>query len=144
MAFFVKILDFTNTEYHYYTLDDKTIENILDFLFKSSDKSEYIQSLIDLDEAKLIYRFTVAKKFKERNFKRKQLRINSWGVEYLDSQNNNYNEIYNYISNEIDLYIYQHQEIYKSLTERLLSNLKEIDIENINELNEKVMLKSAS
>lgn len=50
----------------------------------SFNKSTYLDSLILLDEADLIFRFTCAKKFHIRYEDLKQLRINSWGKTYTD------------------------------------------------------------
>ncbi len=71
-------------QYNYYIKDDNSIKYLIENAFNIViDKTLFLQSLFVLDEAKLIYRFTCAKKFQENNLTLKQLRINSWGNEYI-------------------------------------------------------------
>jgi len=46
----------------------------------------FLEGLIKIDEAKLIYRFTCAKKFQIEDDCIKQLRLNSWGREYINGE----------------------------------------------------------
>lgn len=122
------------TTYNYYILDDNSIITILQ---KKYSEHELKKSLIVLDNCKVIYRFTVAKKFLISNSSVKQLRLNSWGKAYYDK----------YIDNEIKK---NAEEIMGKIvkndikTYQLIVNefvKKKMNMEVINKLNEKVKIK---
>lgn len=87
---------FLQTKYNYYILDDLSIFNILNKLY-TCDNMILNKTIITLDNAKVIYRFTVAKKFFVNDKTIKQLRLNSWGKEYYQCsiQKRTYEEIDN-------------------------------------------------
>lgn len=76
-----------NNEYHFYIKDDVTIYNLLLNVFPEEKikKKDFDKAMFILDFCKLIYRFTCAKKFKENNIHIFQLRLNSWGREYVQN-----------------------------------------------------------
>jgi hypothetical protein len=67
-----------------YILDDGTLFSWLSAASEEQfDQTSYTLSLILLDEADLIFRFTCAKKFAVDSDRLKQERINSWGKAYV-------------------------------------------------------------
>ncbi|HEY2493755.1 MAG TPA: hypothetical protein VGI33_12720 [Paenibacillus sp.] len=112
-----------NVKYSYYIQDDMSVKfllnNNLDYEINSK---QFLKYLIRVDDAKLIYRFTCAKKFEMKNEKTKQLRLNSWGRQYIDDQ-----QILNKYSKEVERmticfsdYLKENRNVYLELTELLL------------------------
>lgn len=61
----------------------KDISNCILLALYAIDKKLFDEGIFILDFSKLIYRFTYAKKFKERDISIRQLRLDSWGVSIL-------------------------------------------------------------
>lgn len=137
----------TDRKYSYYFYGDESIRNFIEKIvnFKLSDNLFY-DSMIDIDNVKMVYRFTLAKKFRENNTEIKQLRINSWGVEYLSKflVNNKNNEIYKYISSRCKEEYINNKIVYDKLKIHLLSELNFENVEIIKNLNSHLILKLAS
>jgi len=70
--------------YHFYILDDASLVRLR--MAALGDYCDISQGLIVADAARLIYRFTCARKFNILNKKTKQLRLNSWGRIYLSEK----------------------------------------------------------
>lgn len=105
-AFDIQLQECVNRENNYYILDDKSIVDILKTQFSENEIKKH---LLILDNIKMIYRFTVAKKFAIPDKTKKQYRLNSWGKEYykiIDSHIKEDTEIMvnRYIQKQADLY----------------------------------------
>lgn len=134
-------------KYSYYIYGDKSIYNFIKLITNQEiELTDFYQSMIDIDNAKLIYRFTLAKKFLESDSEIKQLRINSWGIEYL--LQNNYifsnNNLYEYLTDYCKKEYCKNTTIYKELKQLLLSNLSIQNVSKIKELNAPLVIKLAS
>ena len=77
-----------NSSYHYYIQGDSCLIYLLNkTIICDLDIELFNKSIILLDVSKLIYRFTCAKKFYINGDSIKQLRLNSWGKEYIIQRN---------------------------------------------------------
>ncbi|OAB47993.1 hypothetical protein [Paenibacillus antarcticus] len=112
-----------DVKYNYYIQDDMSVKFLLNNnLGYELQSKQFLKYLIRVDDAKLIYRFTCAKKFEVNNERTKQLRINSWGRQYIDDQH-----LLNKYSNDVEKmtlcfsnYLKENRSIYVELTELLL------------------------
>lgn len=133
--------------YNYYIYSDASVK----FLLASSLKlvlpqENYLSTTILLDDAKLIYRFTTARKFKIAESQLKQLRINSWGREYIAQ-----NELKRRFSTELGLmqsflrnYVHEHRQTYTRLTAILLQPITPLIAEEIINCNSKIEIRLLS
>lgn len=142
ILFSLKAIDDTlqrncNTSYHFYIKDDMTIYNLLSKVYNKGriEKSDFNKAMFILDFCKLIYRFTCAKKFKEKNLDIFQLRLNSWGREYIESYIRSENTDYNITKRYLDLYCENNNKTYIELTRLLLGDLRDEEILAIDKLN---------
>lgn len=129
--------------YSYYVQDDLSIQYILSNTVSDQlNEKKLKKSMMLLDFSKLIYRFTCAKKFRVDNDEIVQMRINSWGKQYLEekkiiSQNmNQYNRILEFYRT----YFNDHQAEYLELLD-LLNNLMWESALRVQKLNEKLCVK---
>lgn len=136
-----------NINYSYYLNNDLTLKTLLKKSLKCDIPNDiFMEALIKLDICKLIYRFTTAKKFKIKDKTIKQLRINSWGNEYikdkkiLELYKNEFEQIYNYLNQ----YYNDNRHIYSELLENLLLEINDERAELIQKLNENVEVKLLS
>lgn len=115
-----------NNEYHFYIKDDVTIYNLLLNVFPEEKikKKDFDKAMFILDFCKLIYRFTCAKKFKENNIHIFQLRLNSWGREYVQNYLEDLKDDYFTFKDYLSTYCEEQKEDYKELTTILLGDLR--------------------
>lgn len=136
--------DFLKVSYNYYIEDDWTIKLIFDKVSNNKSKRDFKKNLILLEESGLIYRFTCAKKFDIENKSLKQLRINSWGKDYvLKKKILNLPEskrIKIIIKKEFSKNIVKYQKLIKLLDKAS----KDSDFEQIKKLNKKIKIKLLS
>lgn len=109
----------------FYVQDDFSIYFFIhESLSVNYTKTDFEQALFFLDFSKLIYRFRCAKKFKINNGSVNQLRINSWGKDYLLDKNilamhcDDYHKLKNYFNN----YFNERENHYFMLLELLLTD----------------------
>lgn len=138
---------FTKRKYLFYVYDDSSCKKLIEEALGEKIPDEiFFQSLIDIDLCKLIYRFTCAKKFCVKDTTIKQLRLNSWGNEYITVKNliDNNKEIYNAMYLYFERYFSENKLIYDELLGRLLEEINYSNAEKIKELNNKVNIKILS
>lgn len=135
-----------NNEYHFYIKDDVTIYNLLLNVFPEEKikKKDFDKAMFILDFCKLIYRFTCAKKFKENNIHIFQLRLNSWGREYVQNYLEDLKDDYVAFEDYLSTYCEEQKEDYKELTTILLGDLSENELLHIDELNTMLEVKLLS
>lgn len=141
------IRDNTNIDYFYYVQDDKSVYYLLNnSLYENLDHDMFEEALFYLDYAKLIYRFTCAKKFNLEDSIINQLRINSWGREFilqdniLDVNQNRYEKMY-YVFN---LYFIQYVDLYKELLDALLKPISMHNSQRIKDINRRIEIQLLS
>lgn len=130
-----------------YVLGDQSIISIIEHCF-GYDVFEIKNGLILLDYSDLIYRFTCAKKFNIETTDIKQLRINSWGQEYIRYlEPKDINKFFvdkekccKYIENEITTNI----GIYEQLVEHIKGNISEKSSLAIKSCNQHLLIKLVS
>lgn len=129
-----------NTSYHFYIKSDTTIYNLLCNIYDSEkiERRDFDKAMFILDFCKLIYRFTCAKKFKEENPDIFQLRLNSWGRDYVEFHIKNKNRDYDITKEYVELYLKNNILTYIELTLMLLGNLNNEQLIAIDKLNSKV------
>ncbi|MFF2154594.1 hypothetical protein ACFVVQ_04705 [Paenibacillus chitinolyticus] len=133
--------------YNYYIHSDASVMFLLARSLKRIIPQEnYLSTTILLDDAKLIYRFTTARKFKITESKLKQLRINSWGREYIAQ-----NELKERYSTEFGLmqsflrnYVHEHRKTYARLTDILLQPITPAVAEEVINCNSKIEIRLLS
>ena len=130
----------------YYFKDDVTIYNLLLNVFPEEKikKKDFDKAMFILDFCKLIYRFTCAKKFKENNIHIFQLRLNSWGREYVQNYLEDLKDDYFTFKDYLSTYCEEQKEDYKELTTILLGDLSENELLHIDELNTMLEVKLLS
>ncbi|MBO5484003.1 MAG: hypothetical protein J5979_02180 [Lachnospiraceae bacterium] len=141
------IKDNTNIHYYYYIQDDRSILFFLkNTLYEKLEYNIFSEALFYLDYAKLIYRFTCAKKFCVEDDLINQLRINSWGREFIlqyDILNENrirYEKMYNYFNS----YYMQHEDLYKKLLNLLVQPMTLDNVHLIKRVNEELSIQLLS
>ncbi len=134
-------------QYHFYILDDDSIGHLMgEALGRIFEPGLLKCAFIAVDEAKLVYRFTAAKKFKIRDDRVKQLRINSWGREYiwesklLDTQRDIFEALRSYFTQ----YFRIHQPVYANVCAILMSEITNQSAEQIQSLNNLLDIKLLS
>lgn len=110
------------------------------------DTYQFEANLIKLDICKLIYKFTCAKKFHIGDTSICQLRINSWGREYIRRNDllTKYKTEYLLIKEFVELYINNNIGLYKEITNLLLKEINIDNAEKINKLNDQIEIKLLS
>ncbi len=141
------IRDNTNIDYYYYIQDDRSVFFLLKkSLYENLEYELFVEALFYLDYAKLIYRFTCAKKFDVEDELINQLRINSWGREFILQHNllkkreQTYGILYRFFN---DYYMKQ-EELYKKLLGFLLHPMSSDNVHEIKRINEKMNIKLLS
>lgn len=138
--------NFKKIDFYIYIEDDEsvrcTIENALNIKI---DKIKFEECIACIDFSKLIYRFICAKKFKVENNTISQLRINSWGREYIKEEHllERYKEEYEKIVEYIKEYYMKNKDTYEEL-EKMLGikiDISSQQAEEIKRNNDKVSLK---
>lgn len=137
----------TKKRYYYYIEDLASISYVLDSLkLFEINKEQFEMSVFKLDFSKLIYKFTCAKKFYIKDDSVCQLRINSWGREYLKCKDllEKYKTEYFRIREFVGKYYSDNKILYDEIVEILLG---EIDVNaalKISEVNEQLRIKLLS
>lgn len=141
------IKDNTNIHYYYYIQDDISILFFLEnTLYEKLEYSIFSEALFYLDYAKLIYRFTCAKKFCVEDDLVNQLRINSWGREFilqyevLDKYKIRYEKMYDFFNS----YYAQHEDLYKKILSLLVQPMTLDNIRSIKHVNEELSIQLLS
>ncbi len=137
----------TSIEYFYYIKHDLSIYWLLNkTVFKELTKLEFDRAIFILDFSKLIYRFTCARKFKEVDDSINQLRINSWGREYISNTNLifNYSNQYKKILEFFKEYFNVHKNQYIELTYLLLEEKTDKTVSRIKEINNNIKIQILS
>lgn len=137
------------TSYYFYIMDDESVLGILEqcgsMNFSLLKREDYEKSLLCLDLAKLLYRFPCAKKFMIENDSIHQLRINSWGRDYVTNH-----LILKKSQFHADLkawcmeYFESNNRVYENLVRVLLGPINHKKANYIKSLNENVQLKLLS
>ena len=138
---------FNKRTYLFYVYDDSSCKKLIEEALNEQISDEiFFQGLIDIDLCKLIYRFTCAKKFCIKDTTIKQLRLNSWGNEYISVKKliDDNKEIYNAMYLHFEKYYNENKLIYDELLSRLLDEINYSNAEKIKELNSKVNIKILS
>ena len=133
--------------YSFYIQDDKSIKYLLERgLTKDIGDRKLQQAFIFLDISKLIYRFTCAKKFEIQNDMIKQVRLNSWGREFIESEKTleKFSVEYNMINRFLSQYFEERKKEYIKLTSMLLDFPLNSDSVQIRKLNEGLNIKLLS
>jgi hypothetical protein len=133
--------------YNYYILGDLSVRNLIEKSFNIPlDYKSFMNHLILIDEAKLTYRFTCAKKFLMPDDSIKQLRLNSWGREYIKEYDllNVYADAYNALRDTFTRYFRENQETYSSIMNHLLTTFDPDNSISVQSLNEKLDIKLLS
>ncbi len=107
-------------------------------------KCDFEKTIFILDFCKLIYRFTCAKKFKEKNYNIFQLRLNSWGREYSEAYIPIMQVESSRIIKSIVLYFENNREKYMTLIKLLLGDLNLENLRAIDRLNSRLNIKLLS
>ncbi|MFB5761894.1 hypothetical protein [Paenibacillus medicaginis] len=133
--------------YHFYIMDDASVYYLLKKSLNCTFECDQLRrALILIDEAKLIYRFTAAKKFKIEDDRIQQLRLNSWGREYIktfdltNTYKNSYLSMYSYFLS----YFEEHRQTYTDSMKCLLSEITEHTAMQIQTLNRLIEIKLLS
>lgn len=141
------IKDNTNINYYYYIQDDKSIVFFLkNTLYEKLEYNIFSEALFYLDYAKLIYRFTCAKKFCVEDDLINQLRINSWGREFilqnelLNEHKIRYEKMYNFFNS----YYVQHEVLYKKILNLLVQPMTLDNVRSIKHVNEELSIQLLS
>lgn len=133
-------------EYYCYIQDDASVLYLLNLISDNEiGEFEFSRSLFAVDYAKLIYRFTCAKKFEVENDLVNQLRINSWGREYISSKNilECYKHEYMMLKEKMEEYYMGHRENYSILV-KLLKYVKKEDVQQIKDINSELKIRLLS
>ncbi len=137
----------TNSTYFFYINNDVSIKHLLDAVL-DLDLGEdlLLKHLLELDVAKLIYRFTCAKKFQIGDDSIKQLRLNSWGREHLSE--GGLLKKHSFITEKIDSYFREYylnnKLVYQKLTGYLLGGIDSYTSQKISKLNDALKIKLLS
>ncbi|NBJ83041.1 hypothetical protein D5274_14540 [bacterium 1XD42-94] len=151
VLFTLKVIDETlcqrfNTSYHFYIKGDEIIYSFLCGIYgeEKITKCDFEKTIFILDFCKLIYRFTCAKKFKEKNYNIFQLRLNSWGREYSEAYIPIMQVESSRIIKSIVLYFENNREKYMTLIKLLLGDLNLENLRAIDRLNSRLNIKLLS
>lgn len=134
-------------KYNYYIFDDLSVKNLIEKSFNIQLKHQsFINHLILIDEAKLIYRFTCAKKFMIPDDSIKQLRLNSWGHEYIKVYEllNKYADAFSVLQHTFIEYFRGNREIYLTIMDYLIDVINSEKSVTIQACNEKLDIKLLS
>lgn len=136
----------SDCDYYCYIQDDSSVYYLLSQVVKKEILDEYFDKCVFfVDFAKLVYRFTCAKKFDIENDLINQLRINSWGREYIVEKKvlmgyaNEYKKMKTYMIG----YYSRNKEIYDTLIQ-LLKNYNAKNAKKVSSLNKDVKVKILS
>lgn len=102
-----------------YVLGDSSVKWMVDHVMPDADIKPALSSLMI---SSYIYRYTVAKKFMIQKTSTKQLRINSWGQEYIQSHVC-YCDFQNKLRGAIEDEIDEKYQIYSEITSLLKSSI---------------------
>lgn len=136
-----------DANYNFYIFDDLSVKNLIEKSFNIQlEYKSFMNHLILVDEAKLTYRFTCAKKFLMPDDSIKQLRLNSWGHEYIKKCDllNTYADESAAMRDTFSNYFHENKETYLTIMERLLSDCDPHNSYAIQALNEKIDIKLLS
>ena len=128
-----------------YLQDEASVKWVIEKdLGSSYDSEEFEECLYFIDFSKLVYRFTCAKKFMVNDSAINQLRINSWGIVYLNMLNDElHNDQYTRYFNIFKKYYDENREKYlnlENLVSKPITASSAKEIQNINEgLNVKIL-----
>jgi len=134
-------------KYNFYILEDDSVQYLIQSALGISFLADFFKmSIVCVDEAKLIYRFTAAKKFRIMDDQIKQLRLNSWGREYIKEANLliKYNAVFSQLRLFFIAYYQKNKEVYIRSMDLLLQEISEPITGEIRELNKKVKIKLLS
>lgn len=141
------IKDNTNIHYYYYIQDDMSMMFFLEnTLYEKLEYNVFSEALFYLDYAKLIYRFTCAKKFCVEDALINQLRINSWGREFISQYEiiNEYKIRYKKMYEFFSSYYIQHEDLYKKLLNLLIQPVTLDNARSIKHINEELRIQLLS
>jgi hypothetical protein len=116
----------TNIDYFFYLKIEDSIKYLIEKALNCNlQQDQFMKSMFILDYAKLIYRFTCAKKFQVADEVIKQLRLNSWEREYIKQINllETNKEIYYQLKSTFFQYFSQNKAAYSQLTKYLLMHI---------------------
>lgn len=133
--------------YYFYINDDLSVKNIIEKALSIKFPDEiFLKSIMYIDYSKLIYRFTCAKKFNITNYCTKQLRLNSWGREYIISEKllEKHELIYGEILKTFTNCFNKNRDLYMQLTKKLLMEINDNVSKEISNLNDKLEIKLLS
>jgi hypothetical protein len=135
------------TDFNFYLMGDESLKFVIEHAFGAQIEARQLKSsLYALNEADLIFRFTVPRKFYSAGKNQKQLRINSWGLEYLRQSKTS--ESHPDLTKRLDMfleeYLSHHKAVYESLTHILMQEINQASNGRINDLNELVEVKLLS
>ncbi len=135
-----------NRPYFFYIYEDISCKTLIEKALNDIIDDDFYKNLIEIDLCKLIYRFTCARKFKIEDTTKKQLRLNSWGNEYIIKNNliERNKEIYKKIYMYFKEYYNENKKTYEELLNRLLNKIDDENAEKIEELNDKLIIKILS
>lgn len=126
-------------------------ESSVDYVIKSSrmldiNTCEIEEGIFALDVSKLIYKFTCAKKFHVEDESICQMRINSWGREYIKQKQllKKYEKEYAAFREFVRVYYKDNEKEYEELTENLLLTIDKNVAMKIKEINGKLKIKLLS
>ncbi len=134
------------TDYHFYIKGDASIYCLLCKVYGTEiiNERDFEKAMVILDFSKLIYRFTCAKKFRENNDNLSQLRLNSWGREYIYFNSLEAGKDFKEIKSCFNVYCIENIQLYKKLTQLLLQKLDNEIITNIDKVNSIIDVKLLS
>ena len=136
-----------NISNYIYVYNDNSVKALLSKVVNEKElNTQFKNSLILIDLSKFIYRFSCAKKFMINDGSIQQLRINSWGREYLilmdliDQYKNEYNTMKKYYSE----YVKNNKDNYLCILNHLSKNIELFDAQIINRTNNFLNIKLLS
>lgn len=138
--------EYCNTDYHFYIKGDASIYCLLCMVYGTTaiNEQDFEKAMVILDFSKLIYRFTCAKKFRENNDNLSQLRLNSWGRDYIYANSLEACNDFKEIKNCFTVYCKENIQLYRKLTKILLKKLDDEIITNIDKINSLIEVKLLS
>lgn len=134
--------------YNFYVQGDDSVQYLIEQVLEAPVEQEsFLRGMLRLDDAKLIYRFTCARKFRIPDDRIKQLRINSWGKECL--KETSLLDVAGLYSQRLQVTFTQYFNKYRTVYSDLLNYLQKREIDEITAkeiaiLNEQVKIKLLS
>lgn len=137
----------TGLTYNYYIENSESVFYVFHLLqLRELNEEQFEKSIFILDFSKLIYHFTCAKKFLIKDDTVCQLRINSWGREYIKCMKllDEYMTEYWQIRSFVEMYCNKNKIIYNRLIQMLSGEIDESIAHKIDELNKQIKIKLLS